>query len=56
MLAGIGIFIRKPWSAALAAALALAILGMFAFFGLHILRGEAFEARTVGAMVLRAAV
>lgn len=56
VLAGIGIFLRKPWAAALAAALALAILAVFAFFGLHVLRGGAFEARTVGAMVLRAAV
>ena len=56
VLAGIGIFLRKPWAAALAAALALAILAVFAFFGLHVLRCGAYEARTVGAMVLRAAV
>jgi hypothetical protein len=56
VLGGIGIFLRKPWAAALAAALALAILAVFAFFGLHVLRGGAFEARTVGAMALRAAV
>lgn len=56
VLAGIGIFLRKHWATALAAALAVAILAVFAFFGLHILRGGAFEARTVGAMVLRAAV
>lgn len=56
VLAGIGIFLRKPWATALAAALAVAILAVFAFFGLHVLRGGAYEARTVGAMVLRAAV
>lgn len=56
VLAGIGIFLRKPWATALAAALSLAILAVYAFFGLHVLRGGAYEARTVGAMGLRAAV
>ncbi len=56
VLAGIGIFLRKPWATALAAALALAILAVFAVFGLHVLRGGAHEVRTVVAMTLRAAV
>lgn len=56
VLAGVGIVMRKPWAGPLAIALALAILAVFGLFGLHVLRGGAFEARTVGAMVLRAAV
>lgn len=54
--AGIGIFLCKAWATALAPALAVAILALFAFFGLRVLRGDAYEARTVGAMGLRAAV
>lgn len=53
---GVGIALRRPWAGGLAVALALAIVMVFALFGLHILRGGAFEARTVGAMTLRAAV
>ena len=56
VLAGIGIAMRKPWADPLAIALALAILAVFALFGLHVLRGGAYEMRTVGAMTLRAAV
>lgn len=47
---------RKPWAGNLAIAIALAILAVFALFGLHVLQGGAFEMRTVGAMVLRAGV
>ncbi|MCU0802072.1 MAG: hypothetical protein MUD11_09885 [Rhodobacteraceae bacterium] len=56
VLAGVGIVMRKPWAGALAAGLAIAILAVFMLFALHILRGGAYEMRTVGAMVLRAAV
>lgn len=56
VLAGIGIAQSKPWGAWLAMALALAILAVFALFGLHILRGGLYEMRTIGAMVLRLAV
>jgi len=56
VLAGVGIVLRKPWAGPLAMALALTILAVFGLFGLHVLRGGAYEARTVGAMVLRAAV
>jgi hypothetical protein len=56
VLAGIGIALRKPWAGPLAAGLALSILAVFALFGLHVLRGGAYEMRTVGAMTLRAAV
>lgn len=56
MLAGVGIALRKAWAGPLATALALSILAVFGLLGLHILQGGAFEARTVGAMILRAAV
>ncbi|MGB5559722.1 MAG: hypothetical protein WBN04_17150 [Paracoccaceae bacterium] len=56
VLAGIGIALRKPWGSSLAMILALAIVAVFALFGWHIFRGGAYEMRTAGAMVLRAAV
>jgi len=56
VLAGIGIALRKPWGGTLAIVLAVAIIAIFALFGWHILRGGAYEMRTVGAMTLRAAV
>ena len=55
-LAGVWVAMRKPWAGPLAMALALTILAVFALLGLHVLRGGAYEARTVGAMTLRAAV
>ncbi|MDO9524603.1 MAG: hypothetical protein Q7J57_03535 [Gemmobacter sp.] len=56
VLAGIGIALRKPWGAKIATALALGIIAVFALLGLHVFRGGAYEMRTIGAMVLRAAV
>jgi hypothetical protein len=52
-LAGIGIALRRPWAAALAAAIAAATVLVFLAFGLHVLQGGAFETRTVFAMLLR---
>ncbi len=54
--AGIGILLSRSWAARLSIALAVAITAIFAFFGWHVLAGGAFEMRTVGAMLLRAAV
>jgi hypothetical protein len=56
VLAGIGIGMRRSWGGTLATMLAVAILAVFALLGWHILRGGAYEMRTVGAMALRAAV
>jgi len=56
VLAGIGIAMHQRWAAWTAIGLAAGIAGVFALFGLHILQGEAFEMRTVGAMVLRLVV
>lgn len=54
--AGIGLWLRRPWSANLALLIALATLAVFAAFGLHVVTGGAFEPRTVGAMTLRSLV
>ena len=54
--AGIGLFRWTRWGAQLSALLALAILVVFAAFGLHIAMGGAFEMRTVAAMTLRSAL
>jgi len=56
VLAGIGIGMRRAWGGTLATILAVAILAVFALLGWHVYRGGAYEMRTVGAMVLRAAV
>lgn len=56
VLAGVGIALGRRWAATLAIALAVAIAAVFALFGLHVLRGGAFELRTVGAMVLQLGV
>lgn len=54
--AGTAIWLRKSWAILLTAGLVLAIVIVFALFGLHVAQGGAYEARTVGAMVLRSAV
>ena len=53
VIAGVGLWLRKPW----AAGLAIAIAGATALIGLafvtQVLRGVPYEPRTVGALVLR---
>lgn len=56
VITGIGLWLRKRWAVGLASALALATLGVFAVFGLHILNHGDYEMRTVAAMTLRSAV
>lgn len=56
LLAGIGLWQRKRWAMALAAALAISTLGVFAAFGMHILNQGEYEMRTVIAMTARSAV
>ncbi len=54
--AGAGLVAMRRWAVRLSAAIALATVGVFAAFGLHVLQGGAYEARTVGAMIVRAAI
>ena len=56
VIAGIGIFLSRRWAAYLSAAIAVATLAVFIALGIHILAGLPFEARTVGAMIVRSAV
>ena len=54
--AAAGLWRQQRWAAALALAIAVTTLVVFAAFGAHVLRGGAFEARTVAAMTLRSVV
>lgn len=56
VVAGIGLWLRRRWSAQLALAIAAATVLVFAAFGIHVAAGGAFEARTAWAMTLRSAV
>lgn len=51
--AGAGLWQGRRWAAPLATAIAVATFMVFAAFGLHVLAGGAYEARTVVAMTLR---
>ena len=56
VIAGIGLLLWKRWAVHLSAAIAVATIAVFIALGIHILVGLAFEARTVGAMIIRSAV
>lgn len=56
VIAGIGIFLSRRWAAHLSVAIAVGTIAVFIALGIHILAGLAFEARTVGAMIVRSAV
>ncbi len=51
--AAAGLWRPQRWAVALAMTIAAATLVVFAAFGVHVLRGGAFEPRTVAAMMLR---
>ena len=53
IVAGAGLWRRRPWAVALALAVAILTALVFAAFGIHVARGGAFEMRTVAAMTLR---
>jgi hypothetical protein len=53
VIAGVGLWRGRRWSAVLAVALAVLTALAFAVLGGHIARGGAFEPRTVAAMTLR---
>lgn len=54
--AAVGLWRQQRWAVALAMAIAATTLLVFAAFGVHVLRGGAFEPRTVAAMTLRSVV
>lgn len=56
VVAGLGLWGRWRWSVPLAVAIAVATALVFAAFGVHVLTGGAYEARTAGAMALRTLV
>ncbi len=56
LAAAAGLARARRWAARLSLAIAAATGLVFLAFGLHVLRGDAFEPRTVAAMSLRTAV
>lgn len=56
VIAGVGLFLWKRWAAQLSAAIAAATIAVFIAFGTHIFLGGEFEARTVGAMIIRSVI
>jgi len=56
LMAGLGLLLWKRWAAQLSAGIAVTTLAVFAAFGIHVALGGAFEARTVGAMMLRSII
>ncbi len=56
VLAGLALWRRQSWSSGLALGIAVATALVFAAFGVYVMNGGAFEARTVAAMALRTTV
>lgn len=54
--AGIGLWTGRRWAAGLAVVIFAATLAVLAAFALHVASGRPYEARTVGAMLLRTLV
>ena len=55
-LAGIGLWFGAGWARVLSVGIVLATAAVFAAFLWHVWRGGAYEARTMGAMLLRLTV
>lgn len=53
VVAGLGLYLRKSWSARLSIAILLATILVMIAFGIHLLLGGSYEMRTVWAMSLR---
>ena len=53
VIAGVGLWLQQRWAVWLAAGIAVAIVLVFAAFGMHISSGAAYEQRTVIALSLR---
>ncbi len=56
VVAGVGLWLQRRWAAWLAIGIVAATAVVFATFGVHVLTGGAYEARTAGAMALRTLV
>ncbi len=56
VVAGTGLFYRQAWAVHTALGIALATLGVYTAFGVHVVSGGAYEMRTVVAMLLRSTV
>jgi len=56
VIAGVGLWLQQRWAVWLAAGIAVAIVLVFAAFGMHISSGGAYEQRTVIAMSMRTMV
>ena len=54
--AGAGIWMLRRWAVWLSLLIVIATIIVFALFGLHVLEGGAYEARTCAAMSLRSLV
>lgn len=54
--AAVGLVLQRRWAARLSLMILISILFVFMLFGLHILKGGAYEVRTVAAMSLRTTV
>ncbi len=56
VIAGLGIWLRQNWALGLAVFIATATCLVALAFGFLVLRGDAFEMRTIGALALRIGV
>ena len=56
VIAGVGIWQRRVWSAKLSLAIDRLTLLVFAAFGVHVAGGGSYEMRTVGALTLRSSL
>lgn len=56
VVAGVGLWFRRPWAARVAIGIAAATMFVFAAFGWHVASGGAFETRTVVAMTVRCGI
>jgi len=56
VIAGVGLWLQQRWAVWLAAGIVVAIVLVFAAFGMHISSGGAYEQRTVIAMSMRTMV
>jgi len=53
IMAGVGLWLQKPWAARLSIVIVVTTLIVYAALGLHIFSGGLYETRTIMAMALR---